>query len=235
MVAIDVTFVHAPALQRQSQEAGIVRRVYALSGTAFVVIAVAGVVVLSGNTPDSNASTAKVVSYYDAHAGKQVAAAFFLAASVPFLVLFALHLRSAVTDGRGASEIWGRLLTLGSAVAAAVLLLTALIHFALADGVDNGLRGDGARALNVLDGDSWVAWNASLGVMMLGAAGLVLTSARLARWLGWLALLVGVFLFIPYADFFALLVTLLWILGVSVYLYARPRLTEAAAAASPVT
>jgi hypothetical protein len=37
----------------------------------------------------------------------------------------------------------------------------------------------------------------------------------------WLALLVGVLLFIPFADFFALLVSLLWILAASVYLYTR--------------
>ncbi len=38
-------------------------------------------------------------------------------------------------------------------------------------------------------------------------------------WLGWLALLLEVALFIPFADFIALIVTLLWIIVVSVMLY----------------
>jgi hypothetical protein len=54
---------------------------------------------------------------------------------------------------------------------------------------------------------------------MLAAAGAALTVARLLpRWLGWAALVLGVALFIPFADFFALLLTLIWILVVSVML-----------------
>ena len=56
---------------------------------------------------------------------------------------------------------------------------------------------------------------------MLGAAGLLLTETPLPRWLGWIALLLGIALFIPYAeaDFFALVITLLWIIVASVMLY----------------
>ena len=55
--------------------------------------------------------------------------------------------------------------------------------------------------------------------MMLGAAGLLLTETVLPRWLGWLALVLGVALFIPFADFIALIIALLWIIVVSVMLY----------------
>ena len=48
------------------------------------------------------------------------------------------------------------------------------------------------------------------------------------RWLGWAALVLGILLFIPFADFIALLVTLVWILVVSVVLFTR------AGAARPV-
>ena len=53
-------------------------------------------------------------------------------------------------------------------------------------------------------------------MMMLGAAGCVIAHARAHRWLGCEALLLGIALFIPYADFFALLLTLSWIVVVSV-------------------
>jgi hypothetical protein len=93
-------------------------------------------------------------------------------------------------------------------IEAAMLLATALIHFALTDAGDQGVTGDATRALNMLDGDSWIAWNSAFGVMMLGAGATVFTSA-LPRWMGWLAIALGVLLFIPFADFFALLVTMI--------------------------
>ena len=55
-----------------------------------------------------------------------------------------------------------------------------------------------------------------LGVLMLGAAGLMLSSA--SRWLGWTALVLACALFIPFADFFAMMATGIWIVVVSVAL-----------------
>jgi hypothetical protein len=190
-----------------------------LSGIGFVVLGLLSVVVLGGSTPDTNASAAKVASFYDAHNVRQSVAAFILAASVPFLALFGAQLAAAFSALSLPESVWPRFLVAGTAAASAVWLLTALIHFALADAADQRVSGDAIRALNVLDGDSWIAWNAGLGVMMLAAAGAALTVARLLpRWLGWAALVLGVALFIPFADFFALLLTLIWILVVSVML-----------------
>jgi hypothetical protein len=211
----------------------VARRVWALSGVAFVIIALGGVVVFGGDTPDTGASAAKVVSYYGDHTTRQSIAAFVLAASVPFLVLFGIYLASFSGRGSDAREpiLWRRLLMAGTVVEAAMLLATALIHFALTDAVDQGVTGDAARALNMLDGDSWIAWNSAFGVMMLGAGGTVLTTPW-PRWMGWLALALGVLLFIPYADFFALLVTLVWIIVTSIYLYRQGGREAAAGAAT---
>jgi hypothetical protein len=202
-----------------------------LSGIAFVVLGLLSVVVLGGSTPDTDASASKVASFYDAHNGRQTVAAFILAASVPFLALFGAQLAAVFSARSNAESIWPRFLIVGTAVASMVWLLAALVHFALADAADQGVSGDAIRALNMLDGDSWIAWNAGLGVMMLAAGGAALNGARLLpRWLGWAAVVVGVALFIPYADFFALLLTLIWILVVSVML---SRSRDAATVATP--
>jgi len=175
---------------------------------------------LRGDTPDTDASAAKVVSYYSEHTTQQSIAAFVLAASVPFLVLFGIYLASFSGRGNEGGEaiLWRRLLIAGTVIEAAMLLATALIHFALTDAVDHGVTGDAARALNMLDSDSWIAWNSAFGVMMLGAGATVFTSAVLPRWMGWLAIVLGVLLFVPFADFFALLVTLIWIIVASILL-----------------
>jgi len=59
-------------------------------------------------------------------------------------------------------------------------------------------------------------FNPALGVMMLGAAGTLLSRSAGRRWLGWVALFLGIALFIPFADFVALLATGAWIIVTSV-------------------
>jgi hypothetical protein len=95
-----------------------------------------------------------------------------------------------------------------------------MIHFALANAGDEQLGPGALQALNSLDGNTWMAFNPAFGVMMLGAAGSLL-SARVLVPAGWIALVLGVAAFIPFADFFALLGSLLWIAAVSIALGRR--------------
>jgi len=70
-------------------------------------------------------------------------------------------------------------------------------------------------------------------VMMVGAAGAILAGAD-SRWLGWTALVLGIAIFIPVVDFFALLGTLLWIAVASIALsrsQAEPAIVAAPGAA----
>lgn len=196
------------------------RRLLPLSGIVFVVLAVLAVVPVGGSTPGSDASAAKVLSFYDAHTVRQGIAAFILAASVPFLVAFGASLTLTLWPREGDPRpAWQLVLIGGSVLTGAALLIVALVHFALADGGDNGISGGGLQALNVLDNNFWLPFNSALGVMMLGAAGSLLGTARGYRWLGWTALVLGVALFLPFADFFAMLLTLIWIIVTSVMMF----------------
>jgi hypothetical protein len=194
------------------------RNLLPLSGVGFVVLVATTVVGIGGSTPDPDASAAKVMSFYDAHQGGQIAAAFVLALAAPFLVAFGATLASSLWP-KDARPVWELVVLAGSAVAAAAVLLTATVHFALADGADK-LSANGLQVLNVIDGDTWVAFNAGLGVMMLGAAGSLLSHAA-GRWYAWTALALGVLLFVPFADFFAMLATGIWIVGASIVLARR--------------
>jgi hypothetical protein len=203
-----------------------VRRVFPLSGAVFVALALIGAVGLGQETPATDASAAEVASFYDAHSVRQAAAAFVLAASVPFLVFFAVSLATALwSEGPDRRPVWQCVLIGGSVLEGAVLLVVASTVFALADGGDNGVSAEALQALNLFAADTWVAFNAAFGVMMLGAAGCVIPRVRAALpvWLGWTALVLGIALFIPFADFIALLLTLIWIIVVSVMLFRGPR------------
>src|SRR5262249_51840697 len=96
------------------------------------------------------------------------------------------------------------------------------IHFTLVDAIHHGVAGDASRALNALDGATWIAWTRGLGLMLIGFGAAALRgSVVLSRALTLVALVLGVALFFPVVDFFALVLSLLWILTASVVLAGR--------------
>ncbi len=205
------------------------RRWLPLSGLVFVILVLVTVVGVGGDTPESSATGAEVLSFYDDEQVKQAIGAFIFVASIPFLVLFAAGIATAgrAAGSRGA---WEYLVVGGSVMTGTIIALLGAIIFAKTDGATNDAPPEALLALNLIDTNSWVAFNGTLGVTMLGAAGCVLCRGLTHRWLGWLALALGIGLFIPFVDFIALLLTLLWILVVSVLLF---RTTEASDPAIP--
>jgi hypothetical protein len=204
------------------------RKLFLLSGLAFVALVLATVIGIGGSTPGTGASGAKLASFYDDHALRQGAGSFVLALAGLFIVLFGIGLAAASADSS-----WRYVLLIGTGLVSASALLTGFIHFALANGGDERIAPAALQALNSLDANSWVFFNAAFGVMMVGAAGAILAGAD-SRWLGWTALVLGIAIFIPVVDFFALLGTLLWIAVASIALsrsQAEPAIVAAPGAA----
>lgn len=204
------------------------QRLSYLSGPAFVVLAVVSIVGIGGRTPGNDASAAKLASFYDTNQVRQALACFILAASVPFLVFFGIALARATSVEAGPTGFWSQVVFAGTILEAGALLVVVLVHFALVDAANN-LEPGALQSINALDANDWVAFNPALGVLMLGAAGAFLSAGTL-RWLGWIALPLGIALFIPFADFFALIATLLWIAVAGIALARRQASSDYVAA-----
>jgi len=197
------------------------RKLFLSSGILFVALVVIAVVGVGGSTPGTDASADKLASFYSDNDVRQGIASFLLAASAPFIVFFGIGLATALAPREvGGLTAWGYVLLTGTILVAGSALVVAFTHFALANGGDEDISGVALQALNSLDGNNWMLFNPALGVMMLGAAGVVLSTVE-HRWLGWIALVLGIALFVPFADFFALLGTLLWIALTSIVLGRR--------------
>ena len=206
------------------------KRLFLLAGPAFVVLVVL-IVAVAGETPGTTASGQELASFYGEHGIQQGAGSFLLAAAAPLLLMFGIGLATRFgARAEGGLTSWGYVLLSGTTLVAGSVLVTAFVHFALASGADEDVSPAALEALNSLDGSTWTLFNPAFGVMMLGAAGAVLSGASF-RWLGWIALALGVAAFIPIADFFALLGTLVWILVASIAL-ARSTAEPAYAAAA---
>jgi hypothetical protein len=207
------------------------RRLVPFAGIAFVALVLLAVLGIGGETPASGAAAAEVASFYDEHTIRQFITAFVLAASAPFLVLFGVGLaRLQPPRQSDGGSLWSHVVIGGSILAAGTILVSALVHLALVDGAEQEISPTALQALNALDGNTWIAFFGGLGVMMLGAAGTLL-SAGSRRWLGWTAFVLGVALFVPFADFFAMMLTAIWIIVASVLLARRN--TEAVDAMAP--
>lgn len=194
-------------------------RLLPLSGVLFVVLVVLSIV-FAGATPDTDAPAAEVASFYDDEQDRQRLAAFALAASIPFLLIFASSLAGFRRPGDVQSRaVWRRVLLGGSIVAAAMIAVSVLTHLALTDGADREVAPDGLQALNALDGHVLYAFIAAIGVMMLGAAGWFVGREGIHGWLGWAALVLGIGLFIPFVAFLPLLLSGVWIIVASIALF----------------
>ena len=214
------------------QPASGTARMLSLSGAVAVVLIVASFVVLQGDTPTSGDSAAKINAFYDSHSGRSFVSSFVLTAAAPFLVLFAVSLALAMWPSDGRRALWPYVLIAGGATAAIGFVFTGMIHFALADAADHDVvPGAALQALTSLDGASWVAFNAGLGVLMLGAAGTLL-ARKAYPVLGWIALAASIALFIPFADFVGLIVSGLWLIAASIVLYRRGAALGSAAPAA---
>jgi MFS family permease len=187
------------------------QRLRPLSGIAFVALVAIAIVGVAGETPGTDASGSELVSFYG-DSWRQFIAAFVLAASTPFLVVFGASIASTETGER---SVWRLVLIAGTAVTAVVVLVQALLHLALTDGADQGVPESALQAVNTLAGSTWVAFFAAFGLMMLGAGGCLVPRPGAYRWLGWTALVLGIALFFPAADFFAALLSAIWIIVAS--------------------
>lgn len=210
------------------------QKLFHLSGVVFFALVAVTVVGIGGSTPGGDASAEKLASFYADNDVRQGVGSFLLAAAAPFIVFFGIGLMRAVAPRKtGGRSAWDHVLLAGTILVAGSVLLTAFVHFALANGADEEITPVALQALNALDANTWMMFNPAFGMMMLGSAGVLLSGATL-RWLGWIALVLGVAAFVPFADFFALLGTLLWILVTSIALTrttTQPAYTPAAGAA----
>lgn len=189
-------------------------RLFSLCGVALVVVTLVAVIGLESGSPSDVTTAADVVSFYDHDLWRHILASVLLTVSVPLVVLFAVAL--AETTGAGPGTRWSYVVVAGGVLVGAALLVAALVHFALADAGDEGLPAGVQQTLNIVDVDNWVLFNPALGVLMLGAAGCMWRRVGAERWLAKIALLFGLMLFVPFANFVALLGTLVWIAVVGV-------------------
>jgi hypothetical protein len=204
-------------------------RLAPLTGLLFAVLAVVAIVT-GGESPGTNEPPAKIVAYYATHRSEVKTSALLFALAFLILVLFAASLRSYLRR-TPAAEGLSALVLAGSVLIAAGTSISSGVEFGLANEIHH-LGPEAVQTLNFITEE--VAFLPVVGgaFLLALASGLaILRGARLPKWLGWVAIVLGIAALIPPASFPSLLGFAIWSAIVSILIYRR---TGPAASAGPV-
>ncbi|HEX6325952.1 MAG TPA: hypothetical protein VFZ72_05225 [Jiangellaceae bacterium] len=192
-----------------------------LFGALFVVLVAVGYLLI-GDTPSEHALGPEIRDDYDSESRHQVAAFLIALGAVPLLFFagyFRAVLRRLHPSGRSSANV---------ALAAAVVLATglavqSLVHAALAEAAQTSEFSDQAlQSLNALDG--WTFYPILIGLSsFLLASGVALLRGRrfFAPFLAWAAVVLGALVLVPIVGFFAEILSGIWVVIISVMLFAR--------------
>lgn len=183
----------------QAQERGWLReeQLAPLAGVATLALGLAGLIVLEGpaDRPEVDVAPRYFVAYFDER-GSVVLGSFLLVLSVGFFLWFLASLRTALRAAEGDT---GRLSSLayGGGIATAALW-SALPGVSVLGAMDaENLTPQMAKTIFLL-GDAFLYPAAMTAAVLVLATGLVaLRTGALPRWLGWLSLLLALWLVVP--------------------------------------
>jgi hypothetical protein len=191
------------------------------TGVVFAVLfVVSSVIAAINNSPASDASGASVITFYQNHGSAPRVSSILSAFAFILLLFFTGSLRAYLRRAPSTDALAALM-----PVAAVVLLVGDTvgggITYALAD-VPNHLNPAAAQALNVLANDQIITPAAGLCAFGI-ISGLALLRARLLpRWLGWLAIAMGVIVLTP-VDLLAFIALVVWAVVTSILIWTRSR------------
>lgn len=179
-----------------------------LTGIVAIVMFVIAFI-LGGETPDFDASSKDVLSFYEDQTTQVITSLLLLYGSI-LLVFFAATLRSALREANALSA----LVLIGGALQALGLAIFAGLNFTLTDLANsdhlNRIDPGTIQSLNALNSDFFFPLVFGTAVFLISAALAILATGALPRWMGWVALGLGIIAITP-VGFFAFLASGIWI------------------------
>jgi hypothetical protein len=168
------------------------RRAIGLGGLLFVVIVVAAIA-SAGNSPAANASLGTILSYYHHHRGTQLVSAYLLEIAVIVGLVFFWYLRQLLIECK-ADRLLVNLGFVGVILFASAGALSGGFRYALWDYLGSSVISTSTvQTLNSLQQDANVILSGVGQAVFLLATGIALVrSGALGRWLGWIAVVLGV-------------------------------------------
>ncbi len=205
------------------------RRWLIWTGPIFGVLFLVMGLIFEGSTPGEKASSAEVMKHFNSHQGRTATEVFLAPLAATLLILFASEIRTRARE-RGPRGAGPTVLVGGAVLVAASILAGAALSLALLTASDHK-QAQVAETLNVLSNDNWIPFIGGIAVFLIGAGMTALSAGLLPKWLGWVALVVGVVSLAGPGGFVGYFAAPLWMLVAGILLAVR---TERAEAVTPV-
>jgi hypothetical protein len=198
----------------------------ALGGILYVVMFIAGTILLFSNSPSSKASPAKVIAWYSKGSNRDRINIGWLVAGlgVFFFLWFLSALRQAVRRHEGGDGFLTALTTIGGAVYATLAFAALAVNMGIRTMSDDTYHHTVYPGLIHAAGDASYVLHATGGAgasaMIIAASLAFMRSGAIPSWAGWLGVAAGI-LALASILFFPQAVVGLWILIVSGLLFFR--------------
>lgn len=191
-----------------------------LLGVLFVIVTIVSFAV-GGEPPGADEGAREVQKHYVDNDSAVMIGAALASVAAGLFVFFAAYLRSVLRRVEGEGGMLSALVLIGASIFATGIAIDATISFALAEQADE-ISPDAIQALQALWDNDFMPLALGLAVFLLSTGLSVIIHGGLPKWLGWIAILLGIVAFTP-IGFFAFPVAGLWVLAVSVMLTMRNR------------
>lgn len=200
-----------------------------LTGAAFVAVLIVGFLV-SGEPPEAKKPPQEIVDHYvDNKDSIQIGSALIGLAAV-LLVFFGGSLRRALRAAEGPGHTLSAVAFAGTVIMATGAAVDGMIQFAIADRAED-VHPVAVQALQTLWDNDFLPLVVGSTLLLVGSGLSIIRHGALPKWLGWIAILLGVVSLTP-AGFVGFLGGAVWIVIVSVLLALRMR-NEADGAGAP--
>ncbi len=177
-------------------------RLAALTGVAFLLLAIISIAVGGGEPPDpTDDSAQEIIDFYvDKEDGVWIGAILQTLAAAA-LVFYGGYLRKVLHAAEGAGHTLSYVVLAGATILATGLALDATINIALVETVDD-IEPSAVQALSALWSNDFLVFALGGFVFILSAGLSIVRHGALPKWLGWVAIVIGVASITP-AGFFA--------------------------------
>jgi hypothetical protein len=193
----------------------------ALTGLAFVVLVIAAILVV-GEPPDPSKDPAQeIIDFYSENNDSVWIGSLLEVFAGTALVFFGGYMRKVLRAAEGEGHMLSAVALAGATILAIAAAIDATINIALVETVDD-IEPSAVQALSALWSHDFLPIALGTQVFMLAVGISVVRHGALPKWLGWVAIVIGVAGITP-AGFFAVIAAALWIAVVSVMLAMRAR------------
>lgn len=194
------------------------RQLLPLTGIVAVVL-VAIAFVVGGEPPDTDDSVQEVIQFYLDNDDETMIGGALLAWAAVLFLFFASAVRRALRAAETEAGGLSALSFAGAIVFAVGLAIFAAIGFALGDAATD-LEPGAVQTLHVMNVNFFFPAAVGLSVFLLGTGIAAIKTGVLPKWLGWVAILVGILAVTP-IGFISFLLNGLFVIIVSVMLAMR--------------